>query len=146
MKHRFLLPWVINLDSHVDNIKLPYCFWTFAEKLLDIDANPAFVCSAVTLGDENSSLHVDLVIDPLSSSGQKLASLLQILWKHVKPTMRIVLNPIVSVKSLRFLLFGQNIFSKFWDKLKGSLFLKRMLQADSEGLLCFKKEMTSTRE
>ncbi|KAI4342257.1 hypothetical protein MLD38_026900 [Melastoma candidum] len=56
--------------------------------------------SSVTLGNENSSLHVDVVIDPLSSLGQKLASFLHILQKHVKPTMRIVLNPTSSLVDL----------------------------------------------
>lgn len=54
------------------------------------------VFSAVLLDNANASLHVDAVIDPLSPSGQKLASLLRILSKYVQPSMRIVLNPMVS--------------------------------------------------
>lgn len=53
-------------------------------------------CSAVLLGDENATIHIDAVIDPLSPTGQKLASLLQVLQKHVQTSMRIVLNPMVS--------------------------------------------------
>jgi UDP-glucose:glycoprotein glucosyltransferase len=52
--------------------------------------------SAVLLGNENATIHIDAVIDPLSPTGQKLASLLQVLQKHVQTSMRIVLNPMVS--------------------------------------------------
>ena len=55
------------------------------------------VHSAVVLNNGNSSIHVDAVVDPLSPSGQKLASLLRVLWKHIQPSMRIVLNPLVSL-------------------------------------------------
>lgn len=48
------------------------------------------------LGNENATIHIDAVIDPLSPTGQKLASLLQVLKKHVQTSMRIVLNPMVS--------------------------------------------------
>lgn len=48
----------------------------------------------------NSSIHIDAVIDPLSSSGQKLSPLLRILWKCVQPSMRIVLNPLSSLVDL----------------------------------------------
>lgn len=54
------------------------------------------LCSAVMLGNENATIHIDAVIDPLSPTGQKLASLLQVLQKHVQTSMRIVLNPMVS--------------------------------------------------
>ncbi|CAA0822704.1 UDP-glucose\\x3aglycoprotein glucosyltransferase, partial [Striga hermonthica] len=50
--------------------------------------------SAVILGDENSSIHIDAVIDPLSPSGQKLSALLRILSKYAQPSMRLVLNPV----------------------------------------------------
>ncbi|CAN7053976.1 unnamed protein product [Brassica rapa subsp. trilocularis] len=53
--------------------------------------------SAVLLGDENATIHIDAVIDPLSPTGQKLASLLQVLQKHVQTSMRIVLNPMSSL-------------------------------------------------
>lgn len=43
-----------------------------------------------------SPIHIDAVIDPLSPSGQKLTSILQILGKYFQPNMRIVLNPLVS--------------------------------------------------
>lgn len=56
--------------------------------------------SAVLLGNANASVHVDAVVDPLSSSGQKLASLLRILSKYVQPSMRIVLNPMSSLVDL----------------------------------------------
>ncbi|PSS26754.1 UDP-glucose:glycoprotein like [Actinidia chinensis var. chinensis] len=50
--------------------------------------------SAVVLNNENSSIHIDAVIDPLSPSGQKLSSLLRVLWKSIQPSMRLVLNPL----------------------------------------------------
>lgn len=56
--------------------------------------------SAVILKSENSTIHIDAVIDPLSSSGQKLSPLLRILWKYFQPSMRIVLNPISSLADL----------------------------------------------
>lgn len=58
------------------------------------------ICSAVVLGNENASIHIDAVVDPLSPTGQKLASLLQVLWKYAHPSMRIVLNPMVSFLAL----------------------------------------------
>ncbi|KAI8555132.1 hypothetical protein RHMOL_Rhmol05G0150600 [Rhododendron molle] len=56
--------------------------------------------SAVILENEKSSIHIDAVIDPLSPSGQKLSSLLKILWKSVQPSMRLVLNPLSSLVDL----------------------------------------------
>ncbi|KAK3016326.1 hypothetical protein RJ639_007306, partial [Escallonia herrerae] len=56
--------------------------------------------SAVILNNENSSIHIDAVIDPLSPSGQKLSSLLRILWKSIQPSMRLVLNPLSSLVDL----------------------------------------------
>ncbi|XP_074311136.1 UDP-glucose:glycoprotein glucosyltransferase-like [Silene latifolia] len=56
--------------------------------------------SAVLLNSGNSSVHIDAVIDPLSPLGQKLTSLLHILWKYVQPSMRIVLNPLSSLVDL----------------------------------------------
>ncbi|KAL7002014.1 hypothetical protein U1Q18_003164 [Sarracenia purpurea var. burkii] len=56
--------------------------------------------SAVVLINENSSIHIDAVIDPLSPSGQKLCSLIKILWKSTQPSMRLVLNPLSSLVDL----------------------------------------------
>ncbi|KAM6554272.1 hypothetical protein CsatB_015034 [Cannabis sativa] len=56
--------------------------------------------SAVLLGNENASIHIDAVIDPLSQSAQKVSSILRVLWKYVQPSMRIVLNPLSSVVDL----------------------------------------------
>ncbi|KAF6171102.1 hypothetical protein GIB67_020581 [Kingdonia uniflora] len=56
--------------------------------------------SAVILSNENSSIHIDAVIDPLSPMGQKLAPLLRMLWKRIQPSMRIVLNPLSSLVDL----------------------------------------------
>lgn len=56
--------------------------------------------SAVVVENENSSIHLDAVIDPLSSSAQKLSSLLQLLSKYVHPSMRLVLNPMSSLADL----------------------------------------------
>ncbi|KAL3638178.1 hypothetical protein CASFOL_018048 [Castilleja foliolosa] len=53
--------------------------------------------SAVIFENENSSIHIDAVIDPLSPSGQKLAALLRILSKYTQPSMRLVLNPMSSL-------------------------------------------------
>ncbi|CAN6310811.1 unnamed protein product [Urochloa humidicola] len=73
--------------------------------------------SAIKLNNENSSIHIDAVIDPLSPTGQKLAPLLRILWKQIQPSMRIVLNPISSLADLplknfyRFILPSMDDFS-----------------------------------
>ncbi|PSS19044.1 UDP-glucose:glycoprotein like [Actinidia chinensis var. chinensis] len=56
--------------------------------------------SAVVLNNKNSSIHIDAVIDPLSPSGQKLSSLLRVLWKSIQPSMRLVLNPLSSLVDL----------------------------------------------
>ncbi|KAL3814493.1 hypothetical protein ACJIZ3_015761 [Penstemon smallii] len=56
--------------------------------------------SAVVLQNENSSIHIDAVIDPLSSSGQKLSALLRILSKYVQPSMKLILNPVSSLADL----------------------------------------------
>ncbi|XVE93241.1 hypothetical protein REPUB_Repub01dG0173400 [Reevesia pubescens] len=56
--------------------------------------------SAVVLNNENSSIHIDAVVDPLSPSGQKLSSLLRVVAKYVHPSMRIVLNPLSSLVDL----------------------------------------------
>ncbi|XP_059648174.1 UDP-glucose:glycoprotein glucosyltransferase isoform X1 [Cornus florida] len=56
--------------------------------------------SAVVLSNEDSSIHIDAVVDPLSPSGQKLSSLLRSLWKCIQPSMRLVLNPLSSLVDL----------------------------------------------
>ncbi|XWS67943.1 hypothetical protein CRYUN_Cryun04dG0048000 [Craigia yunnanensis] len=56
--------------------------------------------SAVILNNENSSIQIVAVVDPLSPSGQKLSSLLCVLAKYVHPSMRIVLNPLSSLVDL----------------------------------------------
>ncbi|KAD6454405.1 hypothetical protein E3N88_09111 [Mikania micrantha] len=56
--------------------------------------------SAVVIGSENSTIHIDAVLDPLSSSGQKISSLLRILWKCCQPSMRLVFNPLSSLVDL----------------------------------------------
>ncbi|KVH88595.1 UDP-glucose:Glycoprotein Glucosyltransferase [Cynara cardunculus var. scolymus] len=53
--------------------------------------------SAVVIGGQNATIHIDAVIDPLSSSGQKISSLLRILWKCSQPSMRLVFNPMSSL-------------------------------------------------
>ncbi|KAB2620435.1 UDP-glucose:glycoprotein glucosyltransferase-like [Pyrus ussuriensis x Pyrus communis] len=56
--------------------------------------------SAIVLNNENASIHIDAVIDPLSPFGQKLSSILRVLWKYTQPSMRIVLNPLSSLVDL----------------------------------------------
>lgn len=56
--------------------------------------------SAIVVDSENSSIHIDAVIDPLSPSGQKLSSILRVLSKYIQPSMRIVLNPLSSLVDL----------------------------------------------
>jgi UDP-glucose:glycoprotein glucosyltransferase len=53
------------------------------------------LCSAIILNNENSSIHIDAVLDPLSPTSQKLSGILRVLWKYIQPSMRIVLNPLV---------------------------------------------------
>lgn len=52
--------------------------------------------SAIVFSNEKATIHIDAVIDPLSPSGQKLSSVLRALQKYIQPSMRIVLNPLVS--------------------------------------------------
>ncbi|KAH9602156.1 hypothetical protein KSS87_023287 [Heliosperma pusillum] len=81
--------------------------------------------SAVLLNFENSSIHIDAVIDPLSPLGQKLTSLLHILWKYVQPSMRIVLNPLSSLVDLplknyyRYVVPSTDDFSNFENTVNG---------------------------
>lgn len=65
-------------------------------KILPVSVLFSTVHSAVVFSNENSTIHIDAVVDPLSPSGQKLSSILQVLQKYIQPSMRIVLNPLVS--------------------------------------------------
>ncbi|XP_058771792.1 UDP-glucose:glycoprotein glucosyltransferase-like [Vicia villosa] len=56
--------------------------------------------SAIILNSENSSIHIDAVLDPLSPTSQKLSGILRVLWKYIQPSMRIVLNPMSSLVDL----------------------------------------------
>ncbi|KAK7302415.1 hypothetical protein RJT34_13304 [Clitoria ternatea] len=56
--------------------------------------------SAIILHNENSSVHIDAVLDPLSPTSQKLSGILRVLWKYIQPSMRIVLNPLSSLADL----------------------------------------------
>ncbi|TKY60158.1 UDP-glucose:glycoprotein glucosyltransferase [Spatholobus suberectus] len=56
--------------------------------------------SAIILNNENSNIHIDAVLDPLSSTSQKLSGILRVLWKYIQPSMRIVLNPMSSLADL----------------------------------------------
>ncbi|KDP38843.1 hypothetical protein JCGZ_05000 [Jatropha curcas] len=56
--------------------------------------------SAVIIENENSGVHIDAVVDPLSPIGQKVASLLRVLRQYTQPSMRIVLNPMSSLVDL----------------------------------------------
>ncbi|KAF2319840.1 hypothetical protein GH714_019555 [Hevea brasiliensis] len=56
--------------------------------------------SAVIIENENSTVHIDAVVDPLSPVGQKVASLLRVLRQYIQPSMRIVLNPMSSLVDL----------------------------------------------
>ncbi|KAL3004823.1 hypothetical protein AAZX31_08G185500 [Glycine max] len=56
--------------------------------------------SAIILHNENSSIHIDACLDPLSPTSQKLSGILRVLWKYIQPSMRIVLNPLSSLADL----------------------------------------------
>ncbi|TKY71358.1 UDP-glucose:glycoprotein glucosyltransferase [Spatholobus suberectus] len=56
--------------------------------------------SAIILQNENSSIHIDACLDPLSPTSQKLSGILRVLWKYIQPSMRIVLNPLSSLADL----------------------------------------------
>ncbi|MFQ6636063.1 hypothetical protein Gotur_014259 [Gossypium turneri] len=77
--------------------------------------------SAVVVNNENSGIHIDAVVDPLSPPGQKLSSLLRVLAKYAHPSMRIVLNPLGShnveniVSITLFGVIGLEIFSLSYD-------------------------------
>ncbi|GLJ16960.1 hypothetical protein SUGI_0293070 [Cryptomeria japonica] len=56
--------------------------------------------SAIVKGREDANVHIDAVIDPLSSSGQKIAPLLRLLEKWFQPSLRIIMNPMSSLADL----------------------------------------------
>ncbi|KAG0591180.1 hypothetical protein KC19_1G156300 [Ceratodon purpureus] len=56
--------------------------------------------SAIVRNIEESPIHVDAVIDPLSAIGQKLSPLLVLLQEWIKPSMRICFNPMSSLADL----------------------------------------------
>lgn len=68
----------------------------FFPKALTVSVLFFTVHSAVVFSNEHSTIHIDAVVDPLSPSGQKLSSILRVLQKYIQPSMRIVLNPLVS--------------------------------------------------
>ncbi|KAJ4784375.1 UDP-glucose:glycoprotein glucosyltransferase 1 [Rhynchospora pubera] len=82
--------------------------------------------SAVILQNENSTIHIDAVIDPLSPSGQKLTPLLRVLQRQIQPSMRIVLNPVSSLGDIplknyyRFVLPSIDDFSSVDYSVHGS--------------------------
>lgn len=55
-----------------------------------------YLYSAIVRNVEESPIHVDAVIDPLSAIGQKLSPLLVLLQEWTKPSMRICFNPMAS--------------------------------------------------
>ncbi|XP_024372023.1 UDP-glucose:glycoprotein glucosyltransferase isoform X2 [Physcomitrium patens] len=56
--------------------------------------------SAIVNHIEESPIHVDAVIDPLSAIGQKLSPILVLLQEWMKPSMRICFNPMSSLADL----------------------------------------------
>lgn len=81
--------------------------------------------SAVVLNNEDSSIHVDAVVDPLSPSGQKVSALLRLLSKYIQPSMRLVLNPLSSLVDLplknyyRYVVPTMDDFSNTDDTISG---------------------------
>lgn len=55
---------------------------------------------AIVKDVSDTDIHVDAVIDPLSSSGQKLTPLLFLLQEWFNPSMRILLNPVERLTDL----------------------------------------------
>ena len=55
-----------------------------------------YLYSAIVRNVEESPIHVDAVIDPLSAVGQKLSPLLVLLQEWIKPSIRICFNPMAS--------------------------------------------------
>ncbi|KAH7387951.1 hypothetical protein KP509_16G050200 [Ceratopteris richardii] len=56
--------------------------------------------SAIVQEHENATVHVDAIIDPLSSTGQKLTPLLLLLQSWFHASMRIMLNPMNSLTDI----------------------------------------------
>eukprot|EP00250_Pteridium_aquilinum_P011892 c20372_g1_i1 orf=227-5122(+) len=56
--------------------------------------------SAIIQESENATVHVDAIVDPLSSTGQKLSPLLSLLQNWFQASMRILLNPMNSLADL----------------------------------------------
>lgn len=56
--------------------------------------------SAIVREVDGAYIHVDAVIDPLSVTGQKLTPLLVLLEDWLKPSFRIVFNPMVRTPRL----------------------------------------------
>lgn len=81
--------------------------------------------SAVLLGTEDSIIHIDAVLDPLSPISQKLSSVLRVLGKYVQPSMRIVLNPMNSLVDIplknyyRYVVPTMDDFSSIDDTVNG---------------------------
>ncbi|XP_028800912.1 UDP-glucose:glycoprotein glucosyltransferase isoform X2 [Neltuma alba] len=81
--------------------------------------------SAIILNNENSSIHIDAVLDPLSPTSQRLSGILRVLWKYVQPSMRIVLNPLSSLADLplksyyRYVVPTMDDFSKADSAING---------------------------
>lgn len=55
------------------------------------------LCSAIVTHAEESPIHVDAVMDPLSSIGQRLTPLLVLLQEWIKPSLRICFNPMARI-------------------------------------------------
>ncbi|THU65445.1 hypothetical protein C4D60_Mb05t03700 [Musa balbisiana] len=87
------------LESVEYELRIKYIY-EIIDQVEWVDVDPDDLTSAVNLNTGNSSIHIDAVIDPLSPSGQKLSPLLRILWKCIRPSMRIVLNPVSSLADL----------------------------------------------
>ncbi|XP_061337152.1 UDP-glucose:glycoprotein glucosyltransferase isoform X1 [Gastrolobium bilobum] len=81
--------------------------------------------SAIILPNENSSIHIDAVLDPLSPTSQKLSGILRVLWKYIQPSMRIVLNPLSSLADLplknyyRYVVPSMDDFSNIDSSING---------------------------
>ncbi|BFI40446.1 UDP-glucose:glycoprotein glucosyltransferase [Marchantia polymorpha subsp. ruderalis] len=73
--------------------------------------------SAIVREVDGAYIHVDAVIDPLSVTGQKLTPLLVLLEDWLKPSFRIVFNPMNAITDLplknfyRYVVPSKNVFS-----------------------------------
>lgn len=56
--------------------------------------------SAIVQESENATVHVDAIVDPLSSTGQKLSPFFMLLQSWFQASMRILLNPMNSLADL----------------------------------------------